>query len=59
MTKSGFSTVHLSEKSVTGFGGVTSGIRACRMAGETLKERVSRLEEMVGYWSSEDGTVSA
>ena len=51
--------MHLSKKSVTGFGGVTSGIRAYRMAGETLKERVSRLEEMVGDWSSEDDTVSA
>ena len=33
---------------MAGFGGVTSGIRACRMAREILKERVSRLEEMVG-----------
>ena len=29
------------------------------MAGETLKERVSRLEEIVGNWNSEEGTVSA
>ena len=28
------------------------------MAGETLKERVSRLEEIVGNWSDEEGTVS-
>ena len=27
------------------------------MAGETLKERVSRLEEIVGNWNSEEGTV--
>ena len=29
------------------------------MVGETLKEMVSRLEEMVGDWSSEDDIVSA
>ena len=29
------------------------------MAGETLKERVSQLEEIVGNWNSEEGTVSA
>ena len=29
------------------------------MAGETLKERVPRLEEIVGNWNSEEGTVSA
>ena len=29
------------------------------MAGETLKERVSRLEEIVGNWNSEEDTVSA
>ena len=29
------------------------------MAGETLKERVSRLEEIVGNWNSEEGTVFA
>ena len=29
------------------------------MARETLKERVSRLEEIVGNWNSEEGTVSA
>ena len=28
------------------------------MAGETRKERVSRLEEIVGNWSDEEGTVS-
>ena len=28
------------------------------MARETLKERVSRLEEIVGNWNSEEGTVS-
>ena len=28
------------------------------MDGETLKEWVSRLEEMAGDWSSKDGTVS-
>ena len=29
------------------------------MAGETLKERVSRLEKIIGNWNSEKGTVSA
>ena len=29
------------------------------MVGETLKERVSQLEEIVGNWSSEETTVSA
>ena len=58
LAKSGLSTTHLSKKSVTGFGGVTSGIRARRMVGETLKEMMSRLEEVVRDWSSEDGTVS-
>ena len=29
------------------------------MAGETLKEKVSWLEEIVGNWNSEEGTVSA
>ena len=29
------------------------------MDGETLKERVSRLEEIVGNWSGEEGIVSA
>ena len=44
---------------MTGFGGVTSGIRACRMVVETLKKRVSLLEDMVEDWSSEDDTVFA
>ena len=43
---------------MVGFGRVTSGIRACRMAGETLKERVSWLEEMVGDWSGDESTIS-
>ena len=29
------------------------------MAGKTLKERVSRLEEILGNWSNEGGIVSA
>ena len=29
------------------------------MAGETLKERVSLLEDIVGNWNSEEGTISA
>ena len=37
---------------------MTSGIKAYMMIGETLTERVSRLEEMVGDWNGEDGTVS-
>ena len=40
------------------FGGVTSGISACRMVGETLKEMVCQLEKMVGDWSSDDGLIS-
>ena len=44
---------------MAGFVGVTSGIRACRMAEETLKERVSQLEEIVRDWSGDDGIVSS
>ena len=43
---------------MAGFVGVTSGIRACRMVEETLKERVSRLEEIVRDWSDDDGIAS-
>ena len=60
MAKSKLSTAHCKKNQWLVFVGVTSSIKACRMAGETLKERVvSRLEEMVGDWSSEDDTVSA
>ena len=37
---------------------MASSIRACERVGETLKEKVSRSEEIVGNWSSEEGTVS-
>ena len=42
---------------MVGFEGVTSGIIVYRMARETLKERVSRLEEMVEDWSNDDAIV--
>ena len=38
--------------------GVTSGIKACMMAGEKLKERVSQLEEILREWSDDGGIVS-
>ena len=30
-----------------------------QMAGETMKERVAKLEQLLGEWNCEDGTVTA
>ena len=38
--------------------GVTSGIRACMMAGETLKGRVSQFKEILREWRDDGGIVS-
>ena len=54
---SGLSTTHLAENLKVIFGGVTSGIRA-QMAGETMKERVAKLEQLLGEWNCEEGTVT-
>ena len=55
---SGLSTAHLAENLKVIFRGVTSGIRA-QMAGETMKERVEKLEQLLGEWNYEEGTVTA
>ena len=55
---SGLSTAHLAKNLKVIFGGVTSGIRAL-IVGETMKERVAKLEQLLGEWNCEEGTVTA
>ena len=54
---SGLSTAHLAKNLKVIFWGVTSGIRAL-MAGETMKERVEKLEQLLGECNCEEGTVT-
>ena len=39
--------------------GVTNGIRASKMAGESLKERMARLETLLGDWPEDEDIVTA
>ena len=47
------------EKFIVIIRGVTSGIRASKMAGERLKERMARLETLLGVWPEDEDTMTA